>query len=406
MKCKYCGAEMPEEANYCARCARPLKHTIPVTQDGKRNTGNSSMPETAVNTYTNTKMGLSVMVAGFISLALSIVYLGFTGIFGIILGIVAVANGDSQMKKVIIGILCSGMAIVISTYLLAATMGGSYEDSAYQTGQMAEEAPETPKKKQPAVSSVPTQKATPEVTLSPEEKIQKALQNGQTAALKNYSEKKTDNIAGKLLESLSFMQTEDYDIANTIAETMLSLYPDGKNAEGYEIIMSYYEEYADRRKEKSGNKFSGIKEKWDEMSEATSQMVSNTFDVQYDIAKNSSGSARGTGYEHAYYAQGLGYNLFLGIWELDETKEYIICTQEAFPRAGKYSLNLIPTGNKITLSNYQGFEREISTYTILSEKDKAEYDNIGQLKTEYDNLTEEEEFYQREIKRVCEEFTE
>lgn len=95
-----------------------------------------------------------------------------------------------------------------------------------------------------------------------------------------------------------------------------------------------------------------------------------------------------------------------GIWELDETKEYIICTQEAFPRAGKYSLNLIPTGNKITLSNYQGFEREISTYTILSEKDKAEYDDIGQLKTEYDNLTEEEEFYQREIKRVCEEFTE
>lgn len=66
---------------------------------------------------------------------------------------------------------------------------------------------------------------------------------------------------GDILENLPFKEAGDYKTATQVAETMISLYPDGKDVKKYKSIVSNYKLYT--KEEKNSNGYKGIKKKWD-----------------------------------------------------------------------------------------------------------------------------------------------
>ena len=424
MKCMHCGAEMPEGANYCAKCARPLKSAVSEEQSSGVMPVNPSVqenqPQAVVLGKPRTNWGLPALLIGIISLVLSCIYLGFFGIIGIILGIIALKKREPKRGKAVVGIICSAVAFCISICVVAADTDDTLGDTTYQAEQSTGKDQSTSKNQSTEVSAEPTVKPsnTPKPTLSPAEQqknIQKALRDRNEKDLKKYSSTEVSQAAGDILKNLPFKEAEDYKTATQIAGTMVSLYPDGKDVKKYKSIVSNYKLYTDTKEEKNSNKYKGINKKWDNASEAASHIISETFYVRYDLEANKSESTldqiinaitqEAKEYKHAYYAQGSTFDFTLG-WLPDDDAEYVIYTQSAFPKAGKYALELIPTGDTMKLSDDRGFERNVSTYTIFSEEDREEYERIGQLKFDYDELGRNVKEYKENIETICVSFTE
>jgi len=407
---------MPDEVNFCGKCARPLKDNIPEITVNREQDIENPIVQTVHqenDKKQKTRFGLYSMIIGFVSMVLSCIAFGFLGIIGIVLGAMSVAKQEAKKGMAITGIVCSAIALFVSFCVIVAELDEDSSNQTYQAEQVAEEITETP---------VPTeQKATPtpKPTLSPEEikkKIQKALLEENKEDLEGYPLKEVEKIAEHVLKTLSFQKNKDYDTANMVAKTMLSIQSDGTNTDSYKDITSNYNSYVKRKKKLSGDDFKGIEKKWEDVSEAISEIVSNTYYVYYDIETNSSDSKLDqiinaiTGemreYKHAYYAIGCSYDFTLEMWVTnDDDDEYVIYTHDAFPKAGKYSLDLIPTGDTVHIVNSSGFERDIDTYTVLSESDKEEYNRIEQLKIDYDNLCYDENMYKENIEYICVSFS-
>ena len=80
MKCKFCGAEMPDEANFCGKCARPLKDNISENIADRAQNMNPSSPQTVRqgnDERHKNNLGLFSMIIGLISLIFSC--MGFFG---------------------------------------------------------------------------------------------------------------------------------------------------------------------------------------------------------------------------------------------------------------------------------------------------------------------------------------
>jgi len=353
-----------------------------------------------------TNWGLFSIVIGLVSVVLSCLSMGFLGIVGIITGIVSLIKGEPKKGKAIMGIVCSAFALLISIGVLLAEPSDSSVDQEDKKEQVTAE---TTKEPEPA----------PEPTLSPEEKgkaIKEALQSGNKKDLEEYSQDEVSKKAEDIIKTLSFDRDKDYKIVNKVAKVMVSLYPEGKNTECYKYIISSYKEYKDINKKISSGEYKGIEEKWDEMSEAESQIISYTFHVNYDVWTNSQESAldkiinaltqEEEEYKHAYYANGCIYDYTLDFWSTNDEQEYIIYSHEAFPKSGNYSLRLIPTGELMHLTSTGGFERDVLTYTMVSEEDEEEYSRIEELKNDYEGLYYEAEYYKEAIRTECQSFLE
>lgn len=406
LKCMHCGAEMPDEANFCAVCAKPLKNNV--KRDAAVVATNQEMQK-SFNKKKSAKFGWFALIIGIVSMLLSCLYLGFLGIPGIIFGIVSLAKGEHGKGKAVSGIVCSVVAVFVTFCVLMAESEGNVEDSTYQIEQA--EAGESKVKE----TEEPTPEPTPEPTLSPEEikeNIKKALIGGKEKELKNYSAEEVSELAETTLKNLTFEENEDYTTANTVASVMVSLYPKGSKVKRYKSIVSNYQECIEMEEAKEREEYKGIKKKWERISEVKTQIVEKTLDVQYDIEANSSEmdeiidiiTGEEKEYEHAYYAVGYKFDLIFGTLETDEDDEYVICTQDAFPKAGRYSLKLIPTGSSMHLTNSRGFERDVPTYTIVTEEEEAEYERIEELSNDYDELKWIEKVAKNKIRKLCASF--
>ena len=152
MKCKFCGAEMPDEANFCGKCARPLKDNISENVADRAQNMNPSSPQTVRqgnDERHKNNLGLFSMIIGLISLIFSCMALGFLGIIGIVLGSLSIAKQEAKKGIAITGIVCSAIAFLVSLYVITAEPNENSSNKTYQ----AEQATETP---------VPTErKATP-----------------------------------------------------------------------------------------------------------------------------------------------------------------------------------------------------------------------------------------------------
>ena len=351
-----------------------------------------------------TNWGLVSIVIGLVSIVLSCLSMGFLGILGIIIGIVSLIKGEPKKGKAITGIIFSVFAFLISFGILFAEPSDSSVNHEDKKGQVTAEITKEPEQ-------------TPEPTLSPAEKgkaIKEALQAGNEKALEEYSQDEVSKKAEDIIKTLSFDRDKDYKIVNKIAKVMVSLYPKGKNTECYKYIISNYKEYKDINQKISSSEYKGIEEKWNEMSEAGSQIISGTFYVNYDVWANSQASAldkiinaltqEEEEYKHAYYANACIYDYTLGFWSTNYEQEYIIYSHEAFPKSGNYSLKLIPTGELMHLTSTGGFERDVPTYTMVSEEDEEEYSRIEELKNDYDGLYYEAEYYKEVIRTECQSF--
>lgn len=378
----------------------------------------------------NTNFGLASMVVGLVSVVLSCLYAGFLGIIGFILGIVSLIKEEPKKGKAITGIVCSTVAFFISICIL---VGSSMDLSGYAENKeeqaIAEISKEPGKTEKPAETkepepsteptAEPTTRPTAEPTLSPEEKeknIKEFLLAGNREDLKEYTQAETHKVAKGIMENLSFDTEEDYETAYKLAKIMLYLYPEGKNINEYEYIVSNYEDYTNINKTMSSKKYRNIEKKWSGISEAESQIISGNFYVNYDVWANSQDSTldkiinaltqEAEEYEHAYYANGCTYNYILDFWDTDYDQEYIIYSHEAFPKRGSYFLKLIPTDELMHLTNSSGFERDVPTYTIVSEEDEEKYNRIEKLYNTYESLYFDGEFNKEVIRKVCYDFPE
>lgn len=411
MKCPYCGAEMPEEANYCAKCAKPLSG-IPSLD--KNITAQDAPSSGSLKKDKQTKFGMLSMIFGGVSMVLSCLYAGFLGIPGIIFGIVSLKKKEHKGWKAITGIICSVLAVFVSFCMLFAEPEDSSADLVNEQRQEKENK-EIKKAEQPPEKKKEEKKEKEEEKQEGKKSIQKALKDGDTESLKGNSEDEVTKIARSMLKALDFDTKDDYKTANKIAETMMSLYPEGKEIENFESIVSNYASYRKLDKTMSSDKYKGVNEKWDEASEAFIQVISDTFNVRYDVYKNSSDSTlekivnaitqETEEYKHAYFANGCSYNALLNMWETDYDSEYIIYTQEAFPKSGEYSLELIPTGEEMHLTDSKGFESDVPTYTIVSDADREEYSKIEKLKDDYDSLYYDREIFKENIVVLCNDFS-
>lgn len=363
----------------------------------------------------NTNFGLASMVVGLVSVILSCLYAGFLGIIGFIFGIVSLIKGEPKKGKAVTGIVCSVAAFFISICIL---LGGSTdlsEDTEDKKGQATAEISKELEKPSETKEPEPTVK----LTLSPEEKeknIKEFLLDGNQEDLKEYSQAEVHKVSKSILKNLSFDTEEDYKTASVLAGMMTSLYPKGKNINDYGNIVSNYKEYTNINKTMSSKKYKNIEKKWSKISEAESQIISGNFYVNYDVQANSQDSTldkiinaltqEAEKYEHAYYANGCAYDYMLNFWDTDYDQEYIIYSHEAFPKRGNYSLKLIPTNELMHLTSSGGFERDVPTYTIVSEEDEEKYNKIEELYNIYESLYFDGEFNKEAIRNVCYNFPE
>ena len=156
MKCKFCGAEMPDEANFCGKCARPLKDNISENVAGRAQNMNPSSPQTVRqgnDERHKNNLGLFSMIIGLISLIFSCMALGFLGIIGIVLGSLSIAKQEAKKGIAITGIVCSAIAFLVSLYVITAEPNENSSNKTYQ----AEQAKPTPE---------------PTSTLSPEKRTE------------------------------------------------------------------------------------------------------------------------------------------------------------------------------------------------------------------------------------------
>lgn len=172
MKCKFCGAEMPDEANFCGKCARPLKDNISENVAGRAQNMNPSSPQTVRqgnDERHKNNLGLFSMIIGLISLIFSCMALGFLGIIGIVLGSLSIAKQEAKKGIAITGIVCSAIAFLVSLYVITAEPNENSSNKTYQAEQATETPVPTERKATPTPepTAKPTAKPTPEPTAKP-----------------------------------------------------------------------------------------------------------------------------------------------------------------------------------------------------------------------------------------------
>lgn len=260
----------------------------------------------------------------------------------------------------------------------------------------------------------PTEKptATPKPTISPAEKqniIKEALRSGDASKASKYGKNDVMKAAVSVLKELKFESDDDYALANKVAVVMKKLYPKESKINKYKDIVENYNICEQLDKEMNRDEYTDEKDDWDRIARIQRKLVEKVLKVKYDMEDDISSAlselkdaitGKSDSYKHAYYAVGLQEGAF-GMETENEDDEYVIYTHDAFPKSGKYDLNLIPTGKKITLEDSGGFERKVDTYKILSDEDVDEYNRIDELRNDYMEMLSEKKQYRKKIRSIC-----
>lgn len=170
MKCMNCGAEMPEEAKYCAKCAKPLVENLEMKDKQAiikgKNSRNDLKGEDTKNKKQQKAFGIAGLVLGIISLFLASSGSAFLGVVGIIICIFAIKK-EEKKGKAIAGLVCSILALVVAVCVSVTPDNANVKKENGNAIEVMEDFYEF--FTSDTEESEETEKTTPEVTMSPEE---------------------------------------------------------------------------------------------------------------------------------------------------------------------------------------------------------------------------------------------
>ena len=140
MYCPYCGAELPDGAEFCTLCGKKISHAhlrqalaeegtaSDFSSGGTAGSASSAAPNTAPNGFDLTKNGKSIasFVLGIIGFLLPVIGT-VCAVIGLILGIITLVKRQGTQWMAVVGIVLSALSLlsIIFTIIIGAVVIGS-----------------------------------------------------------------------------------------------------------------------------------------------------------------------------------------------------------------------------------------------------------------------------------------